>query len=263
MEGEIQTPYITSPPFGNYIRHKYCTPVIGSLTLHKRRGWFYRTLLTVRPVKGGWINNIGLRNPGIRSFQYRYNCDEFYRYIYSLVGIEPTDWQSMLTYLPDEDKKLIIELNLSCPNVHEYGISKNDLREYCQRFSVIIKVPPIEDKALRMAELGAMCGVRYIHASNTLPNPHGPGGISGAQLNKVNVPLVAKISKKFPGIPVIAGGGNYSLADLLEYWDAGADKFSFSSVWFNPIKAHRLIKRAGEYGYYPAVRKHKLKVGER
>jgi dihydroorotate dehydrogenase len=249
MAGEITTPFIISPPFGNYIKNHYesCTPVIGSLTLEKRPHWFLRALKTVRPVEGGWINNIGLRNPGIKSFKYNYTNDVLYNQIYSLVGIKGSDWQAMLTYLPDEDKRLKIELNLSCPNVHEYGITKKDLQEYCDRFSIIVKVPPIADKAFAMAEMAVTCGARYIHASNTLPSDR--GGVSGEQLFKVNLPIVKKLHLEFPDTPIIAGGGNYDLIHLLDYLTVGATKLSFSSVWFNPFRAHRLITHATKYGY--------------
>ena len=64
-------PLIISPPFGNVINLSYATSVCGTYTAQKRIGMYNRYLKTLRPVckngKVGWINSIGLRNPGIQN----------------------------------------------------------------------------------------------------------------------------------------------------------------------------------------------------
>src|SRR5258708_31459303 len=62
--------FIISPPFGSFITHEKCTSVLGTYTLNQRGGWLkkiYRAMLTVRPIKNGRVNNIGLQNSGIKS----------------------------------------------------------------------------------------------------------------------------------------------------------------------------------------------------
>ena len=59
---------ILSPPFSNiYPNIKGTTRIVGTYTLHKRKG-MYRVLTTLRKTKFGWLNRVGLRNPGIRKF---------------------------------------------------------------------------------------------------------------------------------------------------------------------------------------------------
>ena len=55
-----------SPPFGNYINLPKTTPIRGSFTLNERKGKWKQIFKTLRYIPGvGWINKIGLRNPGI------------------------------------------------------------------------------------------------------------------------------------------------------------------------------------------------------
>ena len=56
-----------SPPFGNYINLPNTTPIRGSFTLKERKGKWKQIFKTLRyiPHFNGWVNKIGLRNPGI------------------------------------------------------------------------------------------------------------------------------------------------------------------------------------------------------
>ena len=56
-----------SPPFGNYILTDKTISIKGSYTLYPRHGLLGRIIKTLRysPTNNGWINQIGLRNPGI------------------------------------------------------------------------------------------------------------------------------------------------------------------------------------------------------
>ena len=60
-----------SPPFGNYISLKDCYSVAGTYTYFRRKGLIKQVLKTLRPVKGGWRNSIGLRKipPPIPTFK--------------------------------------------------------------------------------------------------------------------------------------------------------------------------------------------------
>src|SRR5262245_61988246 len=100
--------FLISPPFGNWIRSKHCTRVLGSFTWESRPGLAYHTIRSLRPIEGGWINQIGLRNPGIRS------CGFERQFVYSLVGLDDGDWESMLHHCP---AGMTVEVNLGCPNV--------------------------------------------------------------------------------------------------------------------------------------------------
>src|ERR1019366_2202583 len=216
--------FIISPPFGNWIDSKKFTSVLGSFTWKARPGLLKHALKTFRPYEGGWINKIGLRNKGIRSIPYFED-----RFIYSVVGLEDDDWERILYYIPPNTN---VEVNLGCPNVHEYGIPPSIMKDYCTKFNVIAKLSPDEN----IKETAAMCieaGVQKLHVSNTLSDPNGKGGISGRRLFRMNLDNVYVLSQKYPG-KIIAGGGIYDKHVLRAYEWAGATNFSLSTVWLTP-----------------------------
>jgi len=219
---------LISPPFGNWISHPRCTRVLGSFTWKRRRGLVYHTLRSFRPTAGGWVNHIGLRNPGLRTVR----IDT--RHVYSLAGLEDGDWEEMLPHCP---VGTTIELNLSCPNVHEYGIPFGLLQRYCRRYNVIAKLPPtaaIDDMAAMCIEAGAW----YLHCSNTLPIEH--GGESGRRLFDVNLPIVERLAGRYP-TQIIAGGGIYHATNVAWYRQAGATQFSLATVWLTPWRVRGIL----------------------
>lgn len=221
--------FLISPPFGNWIGSPHCTRVLGSFTWERRRGLIYHTLRSLRPTAGGWVNQIGLRNRGIRACKFRTDA------IYSLVGLGIDDWQWMLEYCP---AGLAVEVNLGCPNVHEYGIPFSVLHDYCWRFEVGAKLPPTE----AVDDIAAMCiegGVRYLHCCNTLPTGH--GGESGRRLFEINLPIVERLAARYPG-KIVAGGGIYDVASLEAYRAAGATQFSLATVWLTPWRVPAILR---------------------
>ena len=211
---------LISPPFGNYLNFSDpdVVSVKGTYTWHKRRGLIYHTLRSLRPVSGGWRNQIGLRNPGIRSVNFNSHS------VYSVAAIKQTDWVSLFDFLP----QVKLELNLSCPNVDEMIVPDFKRRPYVSRFpELIVKVSP----NMEMCEIEKMIGhgVKTIHMSNTLRTEK--GGISGKMLKEVNLPRVEQLATK--NVQVIAGGGIYSPQDVLDYWNAGANGFSVSTVFLS------------------------------
>lgn len=222
--------FLISPPFGNWLNRPYATSVRGSFTWEARRGLLYHTLKSLRPVKGGWVNQIGLRNPGLRRAAFDPRC------IYSLVGLADGDWERMLDFAPND---MTPEVNLGCPNVHEYGIPPAVLRVYCEKFhTVIAKLPPTE----MVDDMAAMCveaGVKYLHLCNTLPTER--GGESGAPLFYRVLPIVERLAYRHREIEVIAGGGIYGPAQLHAYRIAGATHFSLATVWFTPWRVAKIL----------------------
>jgi dihydroorotate dehydrogenase len=222
-------PFLISPPFGNWIRSPECTSVLGSFTWEARPGLIYHAIRSLRHVKGGWINQIGLRNRGIRAIR-RFEP----RFIYSLVGLNDGDWERMLEHCPPG---LTIEVNLGCPNIHEYGIPPSVLKDYCTKFNVIAKLSPsgnVDEMAAMCVEAGAL-----LHCSNTVPSPF--GGISGLPLLIVNLPIVARLAARYPG-KIIAGGGIYGREIVRAYAQAGATGFSLATVWFTPWRVSAILE---------------------
>ena len=141
----------------------------------------------------------------------------------------------MLHIIPDG---MTVEINLGCPNVHRYGISQKTLKAFTRHFTTIVKLPAT-DLIDEVANLAIMAGAHYLHCSNTLPTRR--GGESGRLLREWNLPVVTRLSNRYPNIPIIAGGGIYSIDNVREYEEAGASKFSLSTAWFLPWRALKII----------------------
>ena len=215
-----------SPPFGNYINLKKTTSIRGSFTLNERPGKWMQILKTLRYIPGvGWINKIGLRNPGIDYAVNTYKKGE----IISIAIMNKNEIKPILDKIPED---MDIELNISCPNTEKHMISNglkpfiNNKRNWC-----IVKLSPLE-KYITIQNL-YHDGFRQFHASNTLPTEK--GGISGKTLKPHTKSLIRYIKNNWNDTVVIAGGGIRSMKDVEEYRKEGADHFSVSSLCFNPI----------------------------
>ena len=209
-----------SPPFGNYFTYKDAVSIRGTFTLYPRDGLIYHTLRSLRPVRGGWRNQIGFRNKGVGSLTIQPNC------IYSICGLNDTEWHKLLYAVPQGTK---LELNLSCPNGSEITIPPDVLKQFLQKFpDLMVKVRyDISDYDAGHLKLH---GVRKLHCSNTLPTPR--GGISGSQLRVLNMTAIERLSKlSFDSL--IAGGGIYSAEDVDRYREMGATDFSISTVYIS------------------------------
>lgn len=222
-----------SPPFGNYINLKKITPIRGSFTLNERPGKWMQILKTLRYIPGvGWINKIGLRNPGIDYAVNTYKKGE----IISIAIMNKNEIKPILDKIPED---MDIELNVSCPNTDKHMIGKglkpflNNKRNWC-----IIKLSPLETNMSINRYYDE--GFRQFHASNTFPTEK--GGISGKTIKPYTKLTIRYIKSKWNDTVVIAGGGIRSMKDVEEYRKAGADHFSVSSLCFNPIAFLKFYK---------------------
>ena len=223
---------LISPPFGNYLNIPGTTSVRGSFTLHKRPGLIWNTIKTLRKVEGGWRNKIGLRNCGIKNVKFDDPRDNR---IYSIVGLDAGDWEHMYIHMPFVVNT--IEINLGCPNVHEYSIPFDMMRTFCKDWNVIAKLTP-DDTIDKIAEHCINAGADFLHCSNTIPTAK--GGISGKQLFDINLPIVERLAKRYPG-KIIAGGGIYNVNDLIRYYEVGATHFSLSTICITHPQEMKLI----------------------
>jgi dihydroorotate dehydrogenase len=220
-----------SPPFGNYIKTPVTTSIKGSFTWHKRKGLIKQVLKTVRPIKGGYVNAIGLRNKGLQNI----NLEDL-ESCYSVVGMEEIEWDNIIDYIPNYLK---LEVNIGCPNSWGKCFTKHHLQRFVKKFpNLVLKLPATTN--LDDIKYYTDHGVRKLHLCNTLPTTR--GGESGARLKQFVLPLISEVKEKFPKIFVIAGGGIYSLQDAEDYNRCGADAFSLSTVWFNPFKGAKLVE---------------------
>ena len=229
MDDTKQTLFI-SPPFGNYFFPTIdgVKTIKGSYTLNPRYGLFSQIVKTLRYSMNdkGWINKIGLKNPGLIYGIHHYN---HHKDILSIAILDKEEVEPILGILPVDTN---IELNVSCPNLNknlnDNGIEKfiNPKREWC-----IVKLSPLTSRSI--IENYYNMGFRQFHCSNTLPTL--TGGLSGPIL----VPYVCnliQIIQKYPDTVIIAGGGIQNIDTLQKYKSLGAHHFSISTLFFHPLK---------------------------
>jgi len=224
------------PPFGNYVSLPGTISIKGSFTLEPRDGLLSQIVKTLRYSfeHKGWINKIGLRNPGIDAAIKNWKNDKV---IHSIAILDKKEIPKLVEKIPED---MDLELNVSCPNAEKkmitegLGLFLNDKRRWC-----IIKLAPktkheIIDEYYKQ-------GFRQFHCSNTLPTP--TGGLSGPALIPYTTNLVYYIKKKYPETEVIAGGGIQSIQQLNKYKNIGANHFAVSTLLFHPILT-------GKFFYY-------------
>ena len=211
-----------SPPFGNYIHRKGATSIRGTFTYNRRWGLMWNTLRSLRTVEGGWINQIGFRNKGLKNVS-KFNSKS----VYSIAALD-NSWNKLFGLLPSDAK---VELNAGCPNVGAYTLKRCNIRPFVENHdSVIVKVSPYVTR--QFLDECQDVGVKTVHLCNTIPSPK--GGISGKQLKNLCLPLVESVANTY-SMDIIAGGGIYSAQDVVDYANAGANHFSVSTLFItNP-----------------------------
>ena len=240
--------FFISAPFGNYIKPKGTIPVTGTFTLNPRGNRFWAVVKTLRynTAQQGWVNRLGLPNPGICAELKRREkisedptrLDDIYDVI-SIAEIEKGDFQKLNVLIPEDQN---IELNLSCPNLEKklsWESAKcfdSEKREWC-----IAKLSPLTTPEELQFIIEGL-GFTQLHFSNTLPFGDA-GGISGPVLREFTRELIELCRKEWgDSVEIIAGGGVSDFGSVTNYLSAGADHVSIGSVCFNPFKLRKLLK---------------------
>ena len=222
--------YYIAAPFGNYLHRPDMYSVMGTYTLQPRPGLLKQILKTLRYSfhYKGWVNKLGLRNPGIHHAINKYYQNPSRRII-SLYGFNKGEWETLAKYT----RGMKQELNISCPNVenkfHNTGCPVELFPD------AILKMSPLttEEEIVMYMERG----VRRWHFSNTLPVSQ--GGLSGKTLMQYNRKLIKFTLSEDKRAKVIGGGGVTSMSDVRFYKDLGCIGVSLGSVCMLPFGLRR------------------------
>ncbi len=213
---------VVSAPFGNYVQPEGALATLGTFTAARRPGRVWRILKTVRwyPRIGGWVNKIGLRNPGIDWLveKARVGRIDVADKLVSIHGFSDADWYLLLERIAELAPRGV-ELNLSCPNVGaiEWPVDLFE-RAVATGVPVVAKLPPVQYELLFEQALAA--GIRTFHCCNTLPVP--AGGISGSPLKPVALACIRRLQELAPAgvaseLRILGGGGIKRPGDVDDY----------------------------------------------
>ena len=206
---------------------------------------------TIFGVKGGgWINAVGLSNPGAPNFAKMIEPNQDVPIMVSLVGSIPEDFEMMIKQF-ENCKILAYELNLSCPHVAKVGLEVGDDHELVRKIVTTVKkstdVPVVAKVGLGTSNylntvgIAIDSGIDAITAINTvramaidvetqrpiLSNKF--GGLSGTPIKPIALRCVYEISSKYD-VPIIGCGGISTWEDAVEFFLAGASAVQLGSA---------------------------------
>jgi len=222
--------------------------VTKSLSTEPWEGYPNPTIFSVKG--GGWINAVGLSNPGAPNFAKMIEPNQNVPIVVSLVGSIPEDFEMMIKQF-ENCKVLAYELNLSCPHVAKVGLEVGDDPELVKKIVTTVKnttVIPVIAKVglgtsnyLNTVSTAIDSGIDAITAINTvrataidvetqrpiLSNKF--GGLSGTPIKPIALRCVYEISSKY-NVPIIGCGGISTWEDAVEFFLAGASAIQLGSA---------------------------------
>jgi len=229
--------------------------VTKSLSKEPWEGYPNPTIFSVNG--GGWINAVGLSNPGAQNFAKMIESNTEVPIIVSLVGSNPEDFEFMIKEFAN-CKVAGFELNLSCPHVAKVGLEVGDDPELVKKIVSVVKktttIPVIAKVGLGTTNyletvgVAIESGIDAITAINTvramaidvetqkpiLSNKF--GGLSGTPIKPIALRCVYEISSKY-NIPIIGCGGISTWEDAIEFFLGGASAIQIGSAvgdnWMN------------------------------
>ena len=206
---------------------------------------------------GGWMNAVGLSNPGASNFAKMIESNKDVPIIVSLVGSIPEDFEMMINEFKNCNVTAF-ELNLSCPHVAKVGLEVGDDPELVKKIVTTVKnstsIPVIAKVGLgttnylNTVKIAIDSGIDAITAINTvramaidvetqrpiLSNKF--GGLSGTPIKPIALRCVYEIASKYD-IPIIGCGGISTWEDAIEFFLAGASAIQLGSAigdnWIN------------------------------
>lgn len=262
--------------FGYEMNEFYPVDILGSIsikgtTLNPRFG---NPLPRVAECNSGLINSVGLQNPGIDSViknELPKLRNVFHQpIIANISGFSIDEYVECCRKISGEKQIGLIELNVSCPNVHGGGMSfgtdpqtlENLVREVKKVTTIplFVKLTPNVTDIVTMASSAVNGGADGICLINTLLGmrfdlktrqpiiANVMGGFSGPAIFPVALRMVYQVRQKFPSLPLIGCGGVSSSSDVVEMMIAGANAVEIGSAnLINPYICKQIIEDLQTY----------------
>lgn len=235
--------------YGNEFKDFYDINILGSFSFKgtTKDARFGNPTPRIAECDCGMINAVGLQNPGVEKVvsEELPNLKKFFhkKVIANVSGFSVEDYAYTCEVLDKEEQVGILEVNVSCPNVHGGGMSFGTSPEYAAEVTravkkvttkpVFIKLSPnvtdIVSIAKACEEAGAdgiclintMLGMRIDLKKRQSVIANKMGGFSGNAIFPVAVRMVYQVSKAC-SIPVMGCGGVSTAKQVIEMMMAGA-----------------------------------------
>ncbi|NDO45669.1 dihydroorotate dehydrogenase [Clostridium sp. MD294] len=220
---------------------------------------------------GGMLNSVGLQNLGAECFiendiPFLRQYDT--RIIVNICGHTIEQYCQVAEKFSNQDIDLL-ELNISCPNVTEGGITfgtdakmvqkvVSEVKKYAKQ-PLIVKLTPNVTDITEIAKAAVYGGADALSLINTLQGmkidiykrkavlANKIGGYSGPAIKPVAVRMVYQVSKAVD-VPIIGMGGISNSEDAIEFIMAGATAIAVGTANFsNPMITMEIIEGIEKY----------------
>lgn len=256
--------------FGNEFKDFYDINILGSFSFKgtTKDARFGNPTPRIAECKNGMINAVGLQNPGVHHVienelpQMRQYFNK--KVIANISGFSVEDYAYTCELLDKQEQIGILEVNVSCPNVHGGGMSFGTSPEAAAEVTkavkavttkpVFIKLSPNVTDIVSIAKACEEAGADGICLVNTLLGmridtkkrqpviANKMGGFSGDAIFPVAVRMVYQVSKAC-NIPVMGCGGVSSAKDVIEMMMAGATAVQVGAAnLINPYVCKEIIE---------------------
>lgn len=256
--------------YGYGMSEFYDIDILGSISFKgtTREARYGNPLPRVAECREGMINAVGLQNPGIDaviSEELPKMREKFHKpIIANISGFSIEEYVECCRKITSEEQVEIIELNVSCPNVHgggmSFGTSAESVAEVVRAVKQVVtkplyvKLTPNVTDIVSIAKAAEAAGADGICLINTMLGmridtktrrpviANKMGGFSGAAVFPVAVRMVYQVSKAC-SIPVIGCGGVESASDVIEMMMAGATAVEVGAANLrNPYACKEIIE---------------------
>ncbi len=256
--------------YGYGMSEFYDINILGSISFKgtTREARYGNPLPRVAECSAGMINSVGLQNPGIDAViaeELPKMRAVFHKpIIANISGFAIDEYVECCEKITGEEQVEIIELNVSCPNVHgggmSFGTSAESVAEVVKAVKRVVTkplyvklTPNVTDivSIARAAEdagadglclINTMLGMRINTATRKPVIANVMGGFSGAAVFPVAVRMVHQVSKAC-SVPVIGCGGVETAGDVVEMMMAGATAVEVGAANLrNPYACKEIIE---------------------
>ena len=228
-------------------------------------------------TRAGMLNAIGLANVGLDAF-LRDKVPQLRELgrpvIVNVAGTAIEDYGQVARKLDEVDVVRGIELNISCPNVKEGGITFGTdpaqvaritaaIRAVVRHKVLIVKLSPNVTDIAATARAAVEAGADALSLVNTFTAmvidvekrkpilTNGTGGLSGPAIRPIAVYMVHRVYEQVArkaNVPIIGLGGIQTPRDALEFMIAGATALSIGTALFaDPTAPVKILAGLRDY----------------
>ncbi|WP_240375224.1 dihydroorotate dehydrogenase [Bacillus piscicola] len=221
----------------------------------------------VAETSSGMLNAIGLQNPGVETvINEKLSWLEKYTVplLANISGSTMEDYERTAAALSAHKRVCALELNISCPNVKEGGITFGTDPELAAELTkrvktvshvpVYVKLSPNVTNVTTLAKAVEKAGADGLSMINTVTGmkidiqtgrpllANGTGGLSGPAVKPIAIRMIYEV-RQATDLPIIGMGGISSVEDVIEFFMAGANAVAVGTANFtNPFICLELIE---------------------